>query len=448
MIKKRRLLFLSLTNDVGSERLPSEMERNGIECACLSPQGFYCALSRSIVHHFSLPPHNGMWLGALFVRSRLAKAVDQFRPDLLVPLDDAAAWLLRGLAVNRATAESLRELIVCSIGAPSGYAATCSRVELMRVAHRLGLCAPRSIEITDARSALETACRWGYPVVLKQEHSCGGHGVAIAHDPNQLNEALEKAAHARSQRNWLASSRISAKHWVWRRAGFSSAARNALLQAYVSGRPAMCTVLARNGEVLESLCFVAERIHPVPTGSSTMIRHVEHAGMQEAAARVTAALGCSGFVSFDFMLEPERDQAYLIEMNPRPIGSVHLGALFGRDLCAALARWLRSESGAPVAAKAEKNLVVALFPKELERDPESFKAGIPADILHDVPWRDRDVVEAYIRRLCEIHPKHRDEIRRQTTWLRDAENVGITHAKSAPGPGVAVETSFRCGRTI
>ncbi len=157
--------------------------------------------------------------------------------------------------------------------------------------------------------------------------------------------------------------------------------------------------------MLDGVSFVAEKIHPEPTGASTMVRNVDNAEMEEAARLIVAKLGCSGFVSFDFMVDAEGG-ARLIEMNPRPIGTTHLGQLFGHDPCAALVACLRD--GKPVPAPqtraVAKDTIIALFPKEMERDPRNLGRLSAAGIRHDVPHSDPAVVANYLRRLTKIHP--------------------------------------------
>jgi predicted ATP-grasp superfamily ATP-dependent carboligase len=94
------------------------------------------------------------------------------------------------------------------------------------------------------------------------------------------------------------------------------------------------------------------------------VRHIENDEMERAAAIMTAALGCSGFVSFDFMLDPDTGRAVLIEMNPRSITSSHLGGLFGYDICGALAGHLMG-TPLPPEKPGLTPATVALFPKEL-----------------------------------------------------------------------------------
>ncbi len=156
------------------------------------------------------------------------------------------------------------------------------------------------------------------------------------------------------------------------------------------------------------MSFAAEKIHPEPTGASTVIRFVENREMEETAAALTAGLECSGFVSYDFMLDEERNQATLIEMNPRCVGSGHLGRLFGHDVCGALvAELTRSDISRPSKISTEK--LVALFPKEVERDPASPYLKSP-DVYHDVPVNESALMDTYLKKLVQAHPSQAHSI--------------------------------------
>ena len=85
-----RVLFVSLTNDTGAERLPVELIRLGAECACLSPPGFQCTRVSGIAS-YGLPAHRRLWLGALALAKELSRTVALFAPDLVVPTDDLSA---------------------------------------------------------------------------------------------------------------------------------------------------------------------------------------------------------------------------------------------------------------------------------------------------------------------------------------------------------------------
>ena len=166
----------------------------------------------------------------------------------------------------------------------------------------------------------------------------------------------------------------------------------------------MRTVSAWKGQVLDGVSFIAERVHPEPTGASSVVRFIQHAEMEAAVRRLVEELGCSGLVSFDFILDAEHDAAYLIEMNPRPISATHLGRLFGHDAVAALLSRLQGMPAPRLAASVEPDCLVALFPKELERDPTALHRFSASHIMHDVPYDDPPVIAAYLRRLSRVHP--------------------------------------------
>ena len=104
-------------------------------------------------------------------------------------------------------------------------------------------------------------------------------------------------------------------------------------------------------------------------------------------------LNLSGLHGFDFMLEAHTGNAHLIEINPRATQVGHLALGPGRDLPAALYAAL---CGEPVhaAPKVTENDVIALFPQEWLRAPES---AFLRTAYHDVPWEERELLRACVR---------------------------------------------------
>jgi biotin carboxylase len=409
VVPKPRVLFLALTNDVGANRVVAAMAATGLETAVVSPPGFYSARVSANSRHFPLPKQRGFWLAMLSVARRLEKAVAEWRPDWVIPLDDMASWQLRSLALAPGTSPALCKVITTSLGDVAGYNAAVSRAELLRVAAELGVRVPQSLPVFSIADAQVCAAQIGYPLMLKFEHTCGGAGVVPIATPEALAVAM-RAAGLGSHRDFKRL-RTAAKLFVWRRAGLKGLdAPPAGLQAMVTGQLAMRTVAAVGGRVLAGVNFAALHVHPQPTGASTVIRPIEHPEMERATAKIVAQLGASGFLSFDFLLSHEDSGAFLIEMNGRPVGSVHLGARIGHDVCGALAAYI---SGRPIAARHHTlvpDLKIALFPKELERDPSSAYLRPSPGILHDVPWDDPLVVAAYMEWLRRVHPDRIGEI--------------------------------------
>ncbi len=239
--------------------------------------------------------------------------------------------------------------------------------------------------------------------MLKAEYTCGGHGVVIASNPGELQAAWKAMSGRVSFRQRC---RTAGRNLIWRIAGISgTGGMPPLMQALIPGVPAMRTVSAWRGQVLDGVSFVAERVHPAPTGASSVVRFIQHAEIEDTVRRLVEELGCSGLVSFDFILDADHDAAYLIEMNPRPIGATHLGRMFGHDAPAALLARLQGAPAPRLAASVEPDCLVALFPKELERDPTALHRFSSSNIMHDVPYDDPPVIAAYLRRLSHIHPE-------------------------------------------
>jgi hypothetical protein len=405
-----KILFLELTNNVGADRVVSALANAGAECALISPPDSYCCVSRSVSRHYPLPRQRGLWMSTLRVKRRLEQVCQAWQPDWIVPLDDIAAWQLRSLASCSSVSESVRLLLRKSLGAPAGYEPATMRSALLDRASALGVRAPVSIAVRTLAEAREAAARVGFPLVLKLEHTCGGAGVKIIQSPGELE--AEIAAHTR----WRHELRTAMKHAIWRQAGLDWLdAPPFNIQAHVDGGLGMRTVVAVNGRVLSGVSFAAIAVHPEPTGPCSVLRPIQHAAMDAAAAQVASDLRASGFLSFDFVLAGN-GEATLIELNARPVGSVHLGTRFGHDVCGALAAHIE---GRPIPADAEEappDIEVALFPKELERDPASPRLWEGSGVLHDVPWSDPPVVAAYLKALAKTNPARMKEIDQVMSW--------------------------------
>lgn len=426
-----RLLFVALTNDLGAERVITAMARSGIACGLLSPPNFDAAVSASVGARFPLPARLGLWRRALVARRRLEAAVRSWRPLAILPLDDVAARLLRGLALNPRVDARLRDLLVDSLGDPAGYEASISRRKLMDLAERLALPKPRHAVLAQPGAALDAWASWGLPLVVKQENTCGGCGVTIIDSPESVLRASRPYASRTAVLIQAVKHRL--RGTLAHVAGFDLAEGGAdLIQSFVPGKPGMCAVAAWRGEVLGTACFLAEETHPAPTGSSTVVTPTSNPGMAAASATLVRALGCHGFVSFDFMVD-EAGRAVLIEMNARAIGVAALSGLFGPDICGLIA----AKFGAQVPAEGVRTAVpraVAQFPKELLRDPDSPYLRCPS-VFHDVPWHDAQLMRIYLAKVREAHPD------RMTAIIRALMRAGDGKALlAADDPLVAAST--------
>ncbi len=394
-----RVLFVSLTNDVGSDRIVGELGRQGAACAVLGPKGCFASLPRVVTRRFNLPRHLGSWIGTIVLKRWLAAAVRDWGADQVVPLDELSALILRTLALDLDAPLHLRTLLIRSFGAPEGYRAACHRLPLMRAATEAGVLTP-DYGVAGEQTGLR------FPLVVKRDHSSGSGGVTVVHSEAELAVALRRAGLKQGFKRALA-----------RGAGFDHGAAPILVQEFVAGTLAMRTVVAQDGRVVDGVSLVAVQSNP-RTRASTVLAPLVNSAMEDAAARLVAALGCSGFVSFDFILDAE-NRPWLLEMNPRPIGSTHLGRLFGHDLGHAfITGEARRHEGVSL------NSPVGLFPKALERDPAGSLLDGDGAIHHDVPWEEPRVAAAYLDHLTRIHPAHAADLRRRLKIADEPSTVG------------------------
>ena len=409
-----RIVFVTLSDDVGSERIVSEMGRQGASCAVLGQPGCLASLCQGVIA-YRLPAYTGPWAAAVAVPRRLEALVADWCPDAVVPIDDLSAQLLRDLATAKRTSPGLRKLLYLSLGDPDHYRTVCSRSRLIELAATLGIRTPGQRSVENLRAARHAATELGYPVLLKREQTCGGRGVTLVED----GEALSKAFRA-------ADRKAKAKHWARRLVGLATSVDPPLtLQAHVPGTLTLRTVACREGRVLAGMTFAAERLDPPLTGSSTVIRPIENVEIDNAVTLLVAALGCSGFVSFDFLASPT-GPSYLIEMNARAVGSGHLGVRFGHDI---YGRWLAQFQALSARAsdppRVDPARLIALFPKELQRDPLSAFLS-PNAHFHDVPWDEPRVIAAYRDRLIRRHPAQAELIALRLEQAFDTDFTGRT----------------------
>jgi len=164
------------------------------------------------------------------------------------------------------------------------------------------------------------------------------------------------------------------------------AERLILASRFVAGKPAMTLAAAFEGEVLAMLTAFKEKCFPTEQGPSSVVRFFQNPEMRGATVKLVTEWGLTGFVAFDFILDPAGD-AWLIECNPRPTPIAHLGARLGEDICAAL--YCRLVRQPPPSINPRSELVVAHYPQESLRDPAS---PYLTDAIHDVPTDDPELM--------------------------------------------------------
>lgn len=321
-----------------------------------------------------------------------ADAIAASQPDLIVPGDDLATLHLHGLHEREGHGTTMAALIERSLGVPESFPVVYARTAFIELAQAEGIRAPRTEEIASADALKQWVSRMGLPTVLKANGTCGGAGVRVVHtfeEAERAYRALEAPPlFPRAVKRALVD---RDKTLLWPSLLRRRSVVNA--QEYVAGREATSAVACWQGTVLASLHFEVLNKRGSAAGPSSVLRLIENAEMAAACEGMVRRLKLSGLQGFDFMLEADTGNAYLIEINPRATQVGHLALGPGRDLAAALYAAVTG-TAVKAAPKVTENDTIALFPQEWMRDAgsEFLRTG-----YHDVPWEEPELLRASMR---------------------------------------------------
>jgi ATP-grasp domain len=331
----------------------------------------------------------------------LRHAIEAVDPETVLPLCDRSVQHLHELyaqeSAHSGTQSRIARLIEHSLGSPESFPVVSSRYELLLTARSAGIPVPAMSPIRTP-AELEHWCTQGVaPWVMKADGTWGGRGVrmartmsdarrdwfALAQRPNLVE--LAKRLSLNRDRGWILSD--------WRHSHTS-----VMAQSYIQGRPANCSVVCWQGKVLAGVAVeVVQALGP--TEPAMLVEVVDGSEMLSAAEILVGRLHLSGFLGFDFMIDDESGQTYLIEMNPRitPISSIALGS--GRDLVAAY--WARlsglpSRERVPVTNKAR----IIYFPKNFDKAAPSPDLASEDTTYYDVPVGEPELVNALLHPWC------------------------------------------------
>jgi Carbamoyl-phosphate synthase L chain, ATP binding domain len=324
-----------------------------------------------------------------------ADAISAAKPDLIVPGDDRATQHLHLLYDQERrkgdAGKPICALIERSLGASENFPILYARTKFIQLAQEQGIRVPKTEIIRDHDDLKKWIAQTDLPMVLKADGTSGGDGVRIVRTFDDAKRALRSLQAppliARAVKRALVD---QDRTLVWPSLLRRRSVVNA--QAFVAGREATTSVACWKGEVLASLHF--EVINKtVSSGPASVLRLIDNAEMSAAAEKMARRLNLSGLHGFDFMLETQTGNAYLIEINPRLTQASHLTLGCGRDIPAALFSAISGQPISPFAKVTEEN-TIALFPQEWIRDPAS---PFLQSAYHDVPWDKPELIRACVR---------------------------------------------------
>jgi len=371
-----RILLTATLKWPAAARLAGAFAALGCEVEALVPRGHAIGASRHVARIHAYRP-----LGAL---RGLRRAIRDAKPDLIVPCDDRAVRHLLALHA-RAKGLPVAATIERSIGNPDFYPQMFSRCAFLNAAREEGIRVPETLPIANQHELESMLTYIGIPTVLKADGTWGGDGVAILRNREQVHDAWQRLAvpPTRSLSLARAVKRRDAHHLL---AALKSDQPAMSLQRFVAGMPATSAIACRDGNLLAAIHMDVAKMHG-DTGHASVMRRIDCAEMDEAARRIAARFHLSGLHGLDFMRDEQG--VHLIEINPRATQICHLA--LGEDLLAALLI-ANGTSAAPRAAATSSDLI-ALFPQEWKRDPESPWLGIA---FRDMPLDDPGLIPALL----------------------------------------------------
>jgi hypothetical protein len=352
------------------------------------------------------------------VRS-LSAAITDAEPDLVVSGDDLTTRHLHRL-YGRERRKGKTESPICalierSMGTAESFPISYARAAFMELAEQEGIRIPKTEVIGNFDELKDWMIRNGFPAVLKANGTSGGDGVRVVRKVEEAERAFRllqaPPRFLRAAKHALVDDDLTLISPTVRREKFVVNA-----QAFVDGKEATTAVACWNGKVLAALHF--EVMNKVSSaGHATVVRLIENLEMSVAAEKMIRRLGLSGVHGFDFMLEEQTGNAYLIEINPRATQVGHLALGLGRDIPAALYAAVSGEEVQPAPKVIEKD-TIALFPQEWIRDPES---PFLQSAYHDVPWEEPELVHDCV-----------NNRQKQSGWYARAQRKQVSSAVSSP----------------
>ncbi len=259
------------------------------------------------------------------------------------------AWLDPVLPMSGAWAAALgSKADFCTLGAAAGLPIPPTRI---------------CFTVEEARGA---AVELGLPLILKESAGFAGLGVRAVRIAAELEPAFA-----------------------------SLLERPLVAQRFVDGPIGHSVALFHRGRPICWMSAYKVRTWPGPFGPSSARRFMTHAEVRPLLERVGELTGYHGYCALHWVHAHQHLQ--LIELNARPVPTIHMGPLGGVDFSRAVAAFLdgKIEVQEPPDPPGDAP-VVPMFPEDLFRAASEGERSLP---LGDVPWSDPPLLWHHLRRI-------------------------------------------------
>jgi biotin carboxylase len=262
---------------------------------------------------------------------------------------------------------------------------------MLMLARAAGVLVPDSVPIAKIEDLQALTATLPFPWVIKADGTWAGLGVQVVTSLSEAQNAFRRMSHP-TRMSLVLREALLERDFFWMQPWLARSRPAISVQRFVNGRPANAAVACWRGEVLAATAV--EVVNSVgATGPSTIVKVVDNWQMLDSARRIVGALGMSGLVGFDYMIETATGRPFVIEMNPRntPICHVRLGA--GHDLVEALLAKLSARAPRERAPVTQGDLI-AFFPYAWRHDPDNVALRVG---YHDVPWEEPKLVRELMK---------------------------------------------------
>jgi len=375
------LLVTTESNWWGIARLPEHLKDEGFNIDALCPAGALLTKTKFVDQAYTFQSPLSPFL--LFY---LINAFNKSDADIIIPGDDYAAICLQNFVsansfMSRLISQKLHNVLVKSTGDKKWFSAINNKKILQQYAQQLNIRTPSNSAVTNLAKALEKATEISYPVVLKLDQGFGGQEVRICQNDSDVEKCFDNLDQERKISKVKKIKEIIKEFllvkYLHEDAGIS-------IQKYIKGKPAYFTFFSRKGFFSGGVTAVAIKTYPGEIGPSSVVGIIKNEEVEKTAKQIVELTGHTGFGGLDFIID-ENDHAYLLEFNPRVTALSYFVKELGVNLSEALKHHINDEAYQTHTVLPVKHELIALYPKEIQRDPHSKYLD---EAFHDVPLND------------------------------------------------------------
>jgi len=319
----------------------------------------------------------------------LLETLRRGRYDATLCFEEATADILN------AHRDAVQKLTGCPMPSREIFLTADRKDRAARLARQVGVLVPATHELEHIEDAVALAARLDFPVIVKGVHSSGGQQVELVRRAEDLVPTVTRLAALRHD----------------------PALPLPIVQEYVEGRGYGLTALVRRGEPVA--VFMHRRLaeHDVARGvglahGSPGAESVDEPEMRHAGLAILKALCWDGIAMVEFKRSRRDGRFYLMEVNPRFVGSLELAIAAGVDL-----PWLFAQmaAGRPVVGPNRYRVglryrwLVSKNVAELFENPFGWLVGAASVVL---PGVRSDISFADPR-------PHWSQLRNAAWWVRE-----------------------------